>query len=186
MPDSLFRRRTKGWGQTTLHSFVGALIVITFLSGAAMIANALFPYIYIDLKSHSVDESHNGDDPMVTAYRTIHKDFEGTWVVRIRNAETERLVCVVPRVIKDATWLTYRERANKVNPLHMPLSEWIGTPEQLRDCEADGFWSTDPNGTHFYLVTCHIAKVLGVFPLKKCRDSAVFLRRPQPGTAPRS
>lgn len=144
--------------------------------GCAMLAMALlliqtptwaFRWLYINVQSVSIPDHVAGDDPDVTVYRYIQRDFWGGYVVMLREAGTHRFVCSTPA----PDWFLYREDANATQPLVLHLSDWLDDETALQDCEDRGFGEGD-----FYAVTCHVTNALGFIPARRCVDSNVFHR----------
>ncbi len=171
MPESrLWRRLPNTWLADTLHIFLVLFILGASIAGLRAAVQMNFRHIWIDLKSVTVPDHRVGGDPVITAYRTIHREFQGAWEVRIRRADDHRLIFAGSPGYR----LTYRTGANSVNPLEMPLSEWIGPGESLAKAEASGF-----GAGRFYVRTCHVAYAFGFIPFDRCVDSNVFTRLPE-------
>lgn len=165
MTNPVFRRaQTTFWEDTAHILFVGALILAILLASRAGIQSG-FRWIWIDLQSVTVPDHDVSADPDVTAHRRLHQSFWGSWTVEVRRAEDHRFICSTP-----GPRIWYDERAGQINPLVMPMSEWVLDGAAIDSCQARGFGSG-----RFYLTTCHRVAPLGL-AFKRCVDSNVFVR----------
>lgn len=136
--------------------------------GAIASASYMFPHIWIDTQSVTVDDAPANYDPMVTAYREIKQDAPLFFLVTVRDADTHGFVC-------SSGWrgpYNYRKAANATNPITMTLSKWMDAPS------LDSIGCTAINGFgvgRFYISTCHQRRLLGL-AVQRCVDSAVFER----------
>lgn len=122
-----------------------------------------FKYIWLDLESVTVEDHQIGADPQVTAWREIKADTALYWSVTIRSHGDDQYIGSFVR----PHYSNYKKRANSVNPLRMPLSEWIAVPGALDQLESDTHYRA---GT-FYAVTCHHKWIW-----KRCVASAPYTR----------
>lgn len=125
---------------------------------------ALFKYIWLDLRSVSVDEQM-----LVHADRVIRQDFEGSFKVVLRNWGTGEIVCKAG----SKRSFPYVASASRVNPIDMPFWQWMGmdaTYERL-GCLSYGLSHSVP----YYIVTCHYAHAPYGFKYgRRCVSSKKF------------
>lgn len=164
---SFFRREPHGKRSDFWHTVRVGLVVMAAALAVIEAPTMAFRWLYIDLQSVSIPDHATGEDPDVTVFRDIQSNFWGSYVVTIREAGTHRFVCSIPA----DSWFEYRKDANATQPLILPISTWMGSDEDLHDCEAMGF-----NDGYFYASTCHLTNAFGFIPARRCVNSNVFQR----------
>lgn len=163
----MFRRAPSNYREDARHAIRVFLILFTSIFAPVAGAQVAFPYLFINLQSVTVPDHRVGEDPQITVYRIINRDFLGNYTVTIREASTSRVICVsgTPAPIP------YEKAAGQTNPIKMPLSQWIWDGAAVRRCEAQGF-----GVGKFYTNTCQF---LASFPLiGRCVRGNVFARGP--------
>jgi hypothetical protein len=171
MPETrLFRRAVRNGLADTLHILLVAFLFCALMFALREAVQSQFRNIWIDLQSVAVPDHIDGEDPTLTVDRIIHRDFPGSWEVRIRRAYTHELIDVAKSTAK----IDYRKVRSQENPIHPYLSDWLRDSAALAHAESEGFGEG-----RFYIRTCHIAYVAGFLPFDRCVDSNVFERFPK-------
>ena len=165
----LLRRPSAGFFRDTLHvGMIGSVVVFALLFSKP-ISDFAFKSAFIDLRSVTVADDFEGENPAIEVDRVIARDFTGSFSVTIRRAIDERPICLI-------TWPTffnYRKAASKENPIVTDLLEWVGDRRQLAECLAERRFGRGA----YYLETCHRSLLFEIWVLRRCVDSNIFLRK---------
>lgn len=151
------------WRDTAYIFVIGVVLMSLIQMYQQWVRDTAPPDEYMTVGQIGIPDFFEGENPLISYDRTIHKTFSATWTAEIQRAGTNAAMCISTH--------TSNYSPDKKLPEGGPTLNWFMFREPLPDCTV--------KGGNYRVYVCWTIDRLDAIDVRMCKTSNVFTVYPK-------